>query len=137
MSEPKPNQDADLRQFNTMIVRLEGGALNEEMTEAVKRAIKEISDACLDRGGTHKASVTLRLDFVMSQKDKIVEITADVQEKHPKAPRGRAGVFFCNSEGELMRNSPHQMTIEDELQKRRDAERIDAYGVVHSSASGE
>lgn len=113
------SNDSDLRSFHTMIARLEGGALNEELTEIVRKCVKEISDACFDRGGTHKSRLTLHLDFVMNQKDKVVEITAAIDEKYPKAPRGRAGMFFCNAEGELTRNSPHQLSLEDELAKKR------------------
>lgn len=114
-----------LRQFNTFITQLEGGALNEELTAAMKKCVEEISDACLDRGGVHKASLVLKLDFVMNHKDKIVEVTADINEKYPKAPRGRAGMFFCDKEGNLTRENPRQMSFEDELARKRldDAER--------------
>lgn len=135
MNQPNQNSgptDADLRNFSTMIVRLEGGALNEELSEVVKKAVKEISDACADRGGTHKSTITLSLEFVMNQKDKVVEVTAAIGEKYPKAPRGRAGMFFADKDGNMTRNSPHQMTIEDELQKRRNEATMEAAGVVHS-----
>ena len=114
-----------LRQFNTFITQLEGGALNEELTAAMKKCVEEISNACLDRGGVHKASLVLKLDFVMNHKDKIVEVTADINEKYPKAPRGRAGMFFCDKDGNLTRENPRQMSFEDELAKKRlyDAER--------------
>ena len=114
-----------LRQFNTFITQLEGGALNEELTAAMKKCVEEISNACLDRGGVHKASLVLKLDFSMNHKDKIVEVTADINEKYPKAPRGRAGMFFCDKDGNLTRENPRQMSFEDELAKKRlyDAER--------------
>lgn len=117
--QPKTNRDADLRSFHSFISKLEGGALNEELTEKIKLAIQEISDACLDRGGKHKATVTLKLDFVMDHKDKIVEVYTDITEKMPKAPRGRAGMYFCDSEGNLTRENPRQLTLEDELERQR------------------
>jgi len=97
----KPSKDTDLRQFNTLLCKLEGGALNEELTEAMKKAVREISDACMDRGGVHKASITLKLEFKMDQKDKIVEISAEINEKLPKAQRPRGGLYFTDSEGNL------------------------------------
>lgn len=115
----KPAKDQDLRQFNTLVCKLEGGALNEELTEAMKKAVREISDACLDRGGTHKASITLKLEFKMDQKDKIVEISAEVNEKMPKTPRGRGGLFFTDSEGNLTRENPRQLDLMDELERKR------------------
>lgn len=119
------NQNQLLRNFNTMITQLEGGALNEDLSEKIRECVREISDACLDRGGTHKASVTLKLEFVMNQKDKVVEIYPDIQSKLPKAPRGRGGLYFCDSEGNLTRENPRQMDLMDELERKRlsDAER--------------
>lgn len=130
------SNDALLKQFNTFITQLEGGALNEELGEKMRECIKEISDACLDRGGVHKASLTLKIDFTMNQKDKIVEVEADVVSKYPKAPpRGRAGMFFCDAEGNLTRENPRQMSFDDELQRRRDTERLDRSGVVHADTN--
>ncbi len=126
--------DADLRNFSTFIARLEGGALSEELSETLKRCVKEVSDACCDRGGKHKSKMTLTIEVSMDQKDKVIEIYTALDEKHPKAPRGRAGMFFCDKEGNLTRNSPHQMTIEDELQKKRNQETMNTAGVVHSTA---
>lgn len=60
------SNDQLLRNFNTMITQLEGGALNEELSEKVRECIQEIGDACLDRGGRHKASLTLKLDKAQS-----------------------------------------------------------------------
>lgn len=112
--------DEDLKKFHSLITRLEGGALNEELTELVQKACSEIADACADRGGTHSASVSLKLNFSMNYKDKIVEITADVSDKMPKAPRGRGGMFFIDAEGNLTRENPRQLTLDDELQRKRE-----------------
>ena len=108
-----------LRNFNTFITQLEGGALNEELSERVRECVREISDACCDRGGTHKSTLTLKLEFVMNHRDKIVEIYPDVTAKHPKAPRGRAGMYFTDAEGNLTRENPQQMTFDDELKRKR------------------
>lgn len=116
---PPPPRDADLQHFNQFITKLEGGALNEELSDLVRQCVQEISDACLDRAGKHTASITLKLDFTMNHKDKLVEIGADIASKFPKAPRGRVGLFFCDAEGNLTRENPRQMTFEDELEKRR------------------
>lgn len=112
-------KDVDLRKFHSLLSKLEGGALNEALSEMLNKAVKELSDACLDRGGTHKASITLTLNLEMNQKDKIVEITAEIKDKMPKAPRGRAGMFWCDSEGNLVRENPRQLTLEDELERQR------------------
>lgn len=68
----------------------------------------------------------------MNQKDKIVEVQADVSEKYPKAPRGRAGMFFCDKDGNLTRENPRQMSF-DELANRRTGERDDR--VVHADTN--
>lgn len=108
-----------LKNFISVLGQLEGGRLQEELSEEMRSCIQEISDACLDRGGTHKASLTLKLDFIMNQQDKIVEVKADVVKKIPKAPRGRAGVYWCDSEGNLTRENPRQLHFDDEIERRR------------------
>jgi len=113
------NKDVDLKSFHMLLTRLETGALNQELTDAIHQAVREISDACLDRGGKHKSTITLKLEFAMDYKDKIVEITADVATKFPKAPRGRGGMFYCNSDGHLLRENPRQLTLDDELAEKR------------------
>lgn len=119
------DKDRLLRSFNTLIAHLEGGALNAELTETVKKCVQEIADACHDRGGTHKSTLILKIDFQMNYKDRIVEVFADINEKFPKAPRGKAGMFFCDAEGNLTRENPRNLTFEDELERKRlrDAER--------------
>lgn len=134
MNHTNPNQDSDLRSFHTMIARLKDGSLNEELTELVKKCVMEIADACLDRGGKHSSELTLKLKFTMDHKDKIVEIFPEISEKYPKAPMGRAGMFFCNAKGELTRNSPHQLSLEDELHKKRMQDAMNTAGVVNSGA---
>lgn len=101
------------------MAELEGGALVEELSDRLRHCVQEISDACLDRGGSHKATLVIKLDLSMNQRDKVVEIQATVDEKTPKAPRPRAGIYFCNDEGYLTRENPRQLTIEDELQRKR------------------
>ena len=112
-------KDQSLNTFALFIQQLEGGALHEELTEKIKEAVSEIADACFDRGGAHKSTVTLKLDFAMNQKDRIVEVGADIVTKYPKAPRGRAGMFFCSADGTLTREDPRQRTFDDELERRR------------------
>lgn len=125
------SNDHLLKNFNTFITQLEGGALNEELSELVRKCVGEISDACLDRGGSHTASLTLKLDFSMNHKDKIVEIEAKVDSKYPKAPRGRAGMFFCDRDGNLTRENPRQLDMIDDLKIRRDQNTMARAGVVN------
>lgn len=120
--------DADINSFHSLMLRLEGGALNDELTKLVHKCVQEVSDACLDRGGVHKASLKLSLEFKMDQKDKVVEIQASVDEKMPKTPRGRAGMFYVTADGKLSRENPRQMSF-DELEQRRQDQRA-AHGSV-------
>ena len=112
--------DQSLQRFNTLLPQLEGGRLNDDLTDAVQNCVREIADACADRGGVHKATLTLTLTFKMDQKDKVVEIEGAVNEKLPKAPRGRAGMYYCDANGNLTKENPRQLTLDDELQKRRE-----------------
>lgn len=130
-SENAQPKDQDLRHFNTFLLRLEGGALEEELSQKLKAAVREISDACADRGGKHTASITLKLSLMMDQKDKVIEVSAEINEKMPKAPRGRAGLFFCDADGNMTRENPRQMSFDDELQRRRDERTMSRSGVVN------
>lgn len=123
------NKDSDLKRFGLLVARLEGGALEDTLSEEMRECVREVSDACLDRGGKQKASLTLKLEFVIDQKDKVVEIYTDVQKKLPKAPRGRGGMFYADSDGGLTRENPRQITFEDELEKKRLKEAERAAGV--------
>ncbi len=114
-----PNIDPSLQRFNTLIPQLETGRLNDELTEAIQRCTSEISDACADRGVKHKASLTLTLTFTMDAKDKLVEIEAALTEKLPKAPRGRAGIYFLDAHNKLTKENPRQMQMFDEVAERR------------------
>lgn len=127
-----PAKDQDLRHFNTFLTRLEGGALEEELSQKLREAVQEISDACMDRGGKHSATITLKINLTMDQKDKVVEVSADVQEKMPKAPRGRGGLFFCGKDGYLTRENPRQAEMFDEVQRRRDDRILERSGAVNS-----
>ncbi len=127
-----PAKDQDLRHFNTFLTRLEGGALEEELSELLRKAVSEISDACLDRGGKHTATITLKVALTMDAKDKVIEVAADVTDKMPKAPRGRGGLFFAGRDGYLSRENPRQQDMFDDLQRRRDERTMAQAGVVHS-----
>jgi hypothetical protein len=119
------NKDSDLKVFHLFLARLQNGAINDLLTEAMQKAIEEVSNACMDRGGKHKSTVTFKIDFIMSQKDRILEIDCDINEKHPKVPLGRVGVFFVGNDFFPAREDARQMTLEDELARKRlsDAER--------------
>lgn len=112
--------EKNLRHFNMLITQLEGGALNEELSDKIREIISEISDAAMDRAGTHKGELTLKLKFEMNHKDKIVEVAADVVSKLPKCPRGRAGLFWADEDGNLLRENPRQLTLEDEMARQRE-----------------
>lgn len=117
------DKDQDLSSFHSFIMRLDGGGLNDELSELMKKCVREISDACLDRGGVQKASMTLKLEFKMDQKDKVVEIYPTVDEKLPKAPKGRVGMFFARADGSFTRENPRQLTLDDELERQRELRR--------------
>ncbi|MBK67988.1 MAG: hypothetical protein CMP22_07665 [Rickettsiales bacterium] len=119
------NKDLDLQHFHSLLTKLDKGELSLELDEAMAQCINEISDACFERGGTQKASLTLKVEFVMDQQDKIVQIYPEMQTKFPKAPKKRAAIFYCDDKGNLTRQSPNQLTFDDELERKRlrDAEK--------------
>ena len=115
---PNP-EDQNLKNFSLFLQQLEGGALNDELSERVREAVQEVNDACMHNGGKKKATLTLKLDIEKDAQDRYVEVKADIQSKHPKIPRGRAGVFFSDSEGNLMRQDPQQRNFDEVLEARQ------------------
>jgi len=115
------HKDQDLNSFHSFMLRLQDGAINKMLTDALAKGVTEISDACASRGGRHEATITLKLKLSMDQKDKVVEVYPSVDEKHPKVPLGRAGMFFAGENGRLLRENPRQLTLEDEVARQRAA----------------
>jgi len=111
--------DKRITNFHALLTQLSGGALAEELSEEMRKCVQEIQDACMDRAGSHKASLTLKLDFVMNHKDKVCEIYPEVVTKMPKAPKGRAGMYFTDEDGNFTRENPRQLTLDDELERKR------------------
>ena len=120
--------DSVLKGFPQVLMRLQGGAFAENCTEALQECIQEVADACSDRGGKHKVTMTITLDVTMDQRDRVVEIVPAVSNKLLKEPKPRPDAFWINTDYNLTTNNPRQMTFEDELAKKRlgDAERTAA-----------
>ena len=118
--------DSQLKNFNTFLVQLEGGALVEELGEAMRECVREIQDAATDNGGTHSSKLTLDLTFKINHKDRYVEIYPEFKTKLPKLPRGSRAIFFADADGNFTREDPRQLTIEDEMEKQRKKRLADA-----------
>lgn len=113
------SKNPELHSFHSFVLNLDGGGINDMLTEAMHKASREVADACCERGGTHEATITLKLKFRMDQKDKVMEVFPSVDEKLPKAPLGRAGMFFIDKDGKFTKENPRQLTIDDELARKR------------------
>lgn len=123
-------KDQDLKSFHSFVLKLNGGSVNDQLNEVMKKCVREVSDACHDRGGKHEATMKLTLKFVMDQKDRIVEVYPAIDEKYPKVPLGRAGMFYAGSDGEMLRENPRQATFEDELERQRKQRQADAEAIT-------
>ncbi len=64
--------------------------------------------------------LTIKLRFKMNKAGQF-ECTPEVTMKKPARALG-VGIFFANDDGQLTRRDPNQMDIEDEIERRRNAE---------------
>ncbi len=85
----------------------EGDAKLAELVEAMQR---------VGAGG----DLTVRLKFKMNKAGQF-ECTPDITIKKPARALG-VGIFFASDDGQLTRRDPNQMDIEDEIERRRNAE---------------
>lgn len=113
------NKDPDLQCFHLFLAREQRGEIADELNQAMQKCINEVTEACFERGGTNKATLTVQVTFKMDQKDKVMETHVDFDTKMPKKLRGRTGMYFVDGDGHLTRENPMQSSFADELAEHR------------------
>ena len=77
----------------------------------------ELVDAIRRTGSGGDLSMTLKIKV---NKAGQLEIVPEMKIKKPSRALG-TGIYFATDEGRLTRRDPHQMDIEDEIERRRNA----------------
>ena len=80
--------------------------------------LSELVEAISATGGS--GSMTLKIALKPNKAGQI-EIVPDLTIKKPARALG-TGIYFATDDGRLTRRDPHQMDIEDEIERRRSIE---------------
>lgn len=89
-----------------------------ELLHAADIKLQELVEAIAETGGTGSLSLKIK---VKPNKAGQIEIVPDVQISKPTRALG-TGIYFATDDGRLTRRDPHQMDIEDEIERRRSTE---------------
>ncbi len=108
-----------IRDAQTIIGMLEGGDLAAQLSRDISETLAKLKDLgeIMGRKAKIKGKVTLALDFEME--GGAVTVTAGIETKTPKAPRG-SSFYWVTDDGSLSTEHPQQT---DMFGGPRDAER--------------
>lgn len=121
MSNMTP-QDKNLNTFSLFIQHLEKGSLHSDLTDQVQECVNKIAEHAAEYGGTHKAKLTIEIEFKLNDGDRVVEVQANSKTNLPKKKRGRGGLFFCHPDGHLTLQDPRQRSFDEILERRENRE---------------
>jgi hypothetical protein len=89
-----------------LIGMLEGGELNEDLTEKLDETLAELHSISEDQPKkVHKGSLTLKLDFSVA--NGMVTISSDITTKTPRKVR-RSSAYWVTEGGKLSTEHPQQ-----------------------------
>lgn len=86
-----------------------------ELLEQGDQKLAELVEAIQQTGGS--GSLTLKFNLKMNKAGQF-ETTPDLTIKKPQRSMG-TGIYYATDDGRLTRRDPHQMDIEDEIERRR------------------
>ena len=115
---PAPPEDA--RSFAQFLQMLEDGQLNADLSEALRNLNAAMNNHVQTFGGKCKGYITVKIDFALEKG--VFDITADFQEKLPKAKRDRS-IAWSTPGNNFTPENPRQMSL---FAKPRDVTSEDA-----------
>lgn len=89
-----------------------------ELLEVGDQKLSELIEAIQQTG--QGGSLTLKVSFKVNKAGQL-ETVPDLTIKKPTRSMG-TGIYFATDDGRLTRRDPHQMDIEDEIERRRSME---------------
>ena len=102
---PEVSMDRQISNFSQLIVAIENGAINHELSEAIREINARLNQIVIENGGKPTAELTLKLKFKLDSG--MIELVPDVITKLPKVPRSK-NVFFCTPGNLLTKHDPRQ-----------------------------
>lgn len=105
--QPTNTTEAEARAFATWIIEQAGGRTHDEMSEGLRDLVSRVQDT------GKKGSITLVVKVAPLDKDPNVLVVSDeIKLNLPEHDR-KASIFYTDANGDLTRNDPNQMTIDD------------------------
>lgn len=106
MSASAPVQQQN---FLTLLAACEDGALLSELNDRARELIAVMQNEATSRGSKPRGSLALSFEFKLDKG--IVEVSADVKVREPKAERSRT-IFYRLNDNTLSPNNPKQITMD-------------------------
>lgn len=89
--------------FSKQLPTISGGAIDDDMTQALADAVEYL----YDNGGSFEITLKIKMNLVANRAGTMIKITHDVQTKHPKQ-KPVEFTMFLGSEGDLLLENPRQ-----------------------------
>lgn len=108
--------EGERKPFAAFLQEQRRGALHSELSEALQELVLAVEE--------HRKAGSLTLTVsVKPFGDGTVAVTDKLKLSVPEGERG-SGIFFVDADGNLVRNDPRQMKIEDAVAERRAAKAV-------------
>lgn len=101
---PVPQQN-----FLTLLSACEDGALLSELNDRARELIAVMHQEAMRTGSKPRGSLAIAFDFKLDKG--IVEVSADVKVREPKAERSRT-IFYKLNDNTLSPNNPKQISMD-------------------------
>lgn len=95
--------------FCQQIAAMQRGQFDDEITGAVRELVREMTYLADHGTSKPKASLTLKVDFVLDRG--VMDVVADFAVKRPKRVRGRT-MLYPGAAGELLHHDPQQLSLD-------------------------
>lgn len=89
--------------FSKQLPTISGGAIDDDMTQALADAVEYL----YDNGGSFEITLKIKMNLVANRAGTMIKITHDVQTKHPKQ-KPVEFTMFLGAEGDLLLENPRQ-----------------------------
>ncbi|NKJ34136.1 hypothetical protein [Rhizobium sp. SG570] len=101
-----------IRDAKTLLATLEGGKVNDDLSNTLNATVKALTDMAMDNHrGTFKARVSLHFDLVVEDGGEMVALNPQIPI--PKLPqlKRRTTMYFTTDDGGFSTEHPQQMDM--------------------------
>lgn len=99
------SEAAKIGSFSRLVAIHEAGALDQDLTEKLTKAIAEVESHFAEFRGAPKASLSVKFTFL--KEDEVLKVYAEVKESLPARPRAKR-VYYATPDNNLTQTNPRQ-----------------------------